>query len=114
MDFFKNKNFKNRTFSYRPRFYDADREELELRKKRKLDNDTGELTKLRLRQEFSYYKSSDGKRKSSDFSSSSSFRLIIIIAILSLGSYYILATWLPDMMEFWFPEEQHEVLDKYY
>lgn len=112
--FFQNKNFKNRTFSYRPRFYDADREALELRKKRKLDNETGDLTKLRLKQEFSYYKSYEGKRRPIGFASSSTFRLLIIIAILSFGSYYILVTWLPDMMEFWFPEIEHEELDKYY
>lgn len=114
MKLFENKNFKPRTFNYRPRFYDADREALELRKRRKVNNEAGDLTKMRLKREFSYYKSSDGSRKKGSFISSSSFRLIIIIAILSLGSYYILVTWLPDMMEFWFPEVQHEVLDEYY
>jgi|VirMetMinimDraft_7_1064189.scaffolds.fasta_scaffold307170_1 hypothetical protein len=108
--------FKSREFGYKPRFYDADKEALERRKKgRKNQNASGELTKLRIRQEFGNYKYADSKTKSKGLTSSSSFRLLLIIIFLSVGSYFVLDNLLPKLMKSWFPLEsqEYELLEEY-
>jgi hypothetical protein len=108
--------FKSREFGYKPRFYDADKEALERRKNgRKNQNSTGELTKLRIRQEFGNYKYADSKTKSKGLTSSSSFRLLLIIIFLSIGSYFVLDNLLPKLMKNWFPLEsqEYELLEEY-
>mgnify|MGYP000037857668 CR=1 FL=1 len=108
--------FKSREFGYKPRFYDADKEALERRKKgRANQNEKGDLTKMRIRQEFGNYKYADSKQKSKGFTSSSSFRLLLIIVFLSIGSYFVLDNLLPKLMKNWFPLEsqEYELLEEY-
>ena len=108
--------FKSREFGYKPRFYDADKEALERRiKGRANQNATGDLTKMRIRQEFGNYKYEDNKHKSKGLTSSSSFRLLLIIVFLSIGSYFVLDNLLPKLMKSWFPLEsqEYELLEEY-
>lgn len=110
--------FKSREFGYKPRFYDADKEALERRIKNRenaKNNSKGDLTKMRLRQEFGNYKSSDAKLRKGGFIGSSSFRLLLIIILLSIASYFVLDNLLPQLMEYWFPLEhqEYEFLEEY-
>lgn len=108
--------FKSREFGYKPRYYDADKEALERRvKNREASNNTGDLTKMRLRAEFGNYKSADAKHQRGGFVSSSSFRLLLIVILLSIASYFVLDNLLPQLMEYWFPLEsqQYEFLEEY-
>lgn len=109
--------FKSREFGYKPRFYDADKEALERRIKgrQNANNNKGDLTKMRLRQEFGSYKSSDAKLRKGGFVSSPSFRLLLIIILLSIASYFVLDNLLPQLMEYWFPLEsqEYEFLEEY-
>ena len=106
LKFFSTKRYKNRTFNYIPRYYDPEREALLNKlKARGNDNVDGEMTKLRLRQEFATYKSnSEDSVRKKGLLSSSSLRLLVIIIILSAASYIILDNLLPKMMKSWFPE----------
>ncbi|BDS09629.1 hypothetical protein [Aureispira anguillae] len=109
--------FQPREFGYKPRYYDADKEALERRiKGREEANAKGALTKMRLRQEFGNYKSSDGTHRKGSFVTSSSFRLLLIIILLSMASYIVLDSLLPQLLEYWFPLEhqEYELLEKYY
>ena len=113
--FFNTTKFKPREFGYKPRFYDAEKEEFELRiKNKESGNLKGELTKSRLHKEFGNLKSGNDKKKGRGFSSSS-FRLVLIIIILGIASYLVLDNLLPKLMESWFPEEnqQYEFLEEY-
>lgn len=108
--------FKPREFGYKPRFYDADKEALERRiKNRKDQNAKGDLTKMRIRQEFGNYKYTDSKHKRKSLTSSSSFRLLLIIVVLSVASYFVLDSLLPKLMKQWFPLEsqEYELLEEY-
>lgn len=108
--------FKSREFGYKPRFYDADKEALERRiNSKKNQPTTGDLTKMRIRQEFGNYKSVENKHKNKGLTSSSSFRLLLIIIFLSIGSYFVLDNLLPKLMKNWFPLEsqEYELLEEY-
>jgi hypothetical protein len=108
--------FKSREFGYKPRFYDSDKEAFERRVRGKAnENATGDLTKMRIRQEFGNYKYVDSKHKSKGLTSSSSFRLLLIIVFLSVGSYFVLDNLLPKLMKNWFPLEsqEYELLEEY-
>ena len=117
MKIFSTTKFKPREFGYKPRFYDPDKEELERRiKSRKLTNDKGDLTKSRLRKEFSGYRSADAKHsKNNSFLTSSSFRLILIVVFLMIASYFVLDNLLPQFMEYLYPGENegYELLEEY-
>jgi len=107
--------FQSREFGYKPRFYDADKEALERRMRgRTNQNTSGDLTKMRIRQEFGNYKSADSKNKG--LTNSSSFRLLLIIIFLSVGSYFVLDNLLPKLMKNWFPLEsqEYELLEEYH
>ena len=114
--FFSTTKFKPRQFAYKPRFYDEEQEKMERRAKvRNAKMSKAEQTKSRLRREFGNYKSTEGKR--GGLISSSSFRLIIIILVLSFASYFVLDNLLPKLIKSWFPEEDpesYEMLDEYY
>lgn len=108
--------FKAREFGYKPRFYDVDKEALERRIKARSNANSGELTKMRIRQEFGNYKYSDVKSKRGGIIGSSSFRLLLIIVLLSIVSYFVLENVLPQLLEYWFPLEtqEYELLEEYY
>ena len=108
LKFFGTKRIKPKSFDYKPRFYDPDKEALEARLKRKANNQKGALTKMRLRREFEHYKSDTGSRKKGSFLSSSSFRLIVLVVLLSIISYKVLEEMLPQLMQHWFPMEHQE------
>ncbi|MDC0230534.1 hypothetical protein OAK19_01075 [Aureispira] len=113
--FFNTTKFKPREFGYKPRFYDAEKEEFESRiKNRETNNQKGELTKSRLHKEFGNLKSGNQTKKGKVLPSSS-FRLFLIIIILGIASYLVLDKLLPKLMENWFPEEneQYEFLEEY-
>ena len=116
--FFSTTKFKPRQFGYKPRFYDEEQEKMERRAKiRNAKMSKAEQTKSRLRREFGNYKSAEGKGKRGSLISSSSFRLLIIILLLSFASYFVLDNLLPKLMKNWFPEEDtesYEMLDEYY
>jgi len=115
MKFFSTTKFKPREFNYKPRFYDADKEELDRRIKiRGMSNNKGDITKSRLRKEFGNLKSGQATQKS--LLGASSFRLVLIIIALSIASYFVLDNWLPKLMNNWFPEEDtesYEFLEEY-
>lgn len=111
-----NTKHKERGFGYKPRYYDPDKEALDLRLKRRRisNNDKGEISKARIRQEFRHIKRNPIGSKS--FVKSSSFRLIGIIVILLVFSLVVLDQLLPAFMTYLFPEMhvEQELLDEFY
>lgn len=110
-----NLKVKKREFGYKPRYYDADQEELSARVRARIEsNENGAGTKSRIRQEFSHLKHQPrGGKKSAN--AAPFYRLVIILVALILLTSFIINQWLPKLMTALFPEEyeRYEVLDKF-
>lgn len=115
-------NFQPREFGYKPRFYNAEREELQnrIRARQQRGLNDSEETRLRLRQHFGNYKRGGGSAGgyggvSARLQTGSTLRLLIIVVLLSAASYVVIENWLPELMNAWFPQEntEYELLDEY-
>jgi len=108
-------NRKKREFGYKPRYYDADKDQFQKHVERRVKgNNKGYVTKSNIRKQFTQHKNQKASAK--NFLRSGGFyRLITIIIVLLLVSYVVLNTFLPRFMQSLFPEEykQYEVLDRY-
>ncbi len=120
---FKTLHQESREFGYKPRYYDAEKEALEERIRRRQNRGltNAEETRLRLRQEFSHYKRGSGQAGgyggvSSRLKTGSTIRLLIIIGVLCWLSYIVLENWLPEFLEYLAPvePEEYEILEEYY
>jgi hypothetical protein len=85
------KTQKHRSFNFRPRYYDADKEAFEERIRRiesELDTDKSdvEATKLRIRQKFQNRRSGSGTGSNK----ASNIRVLVILGILGALAYWIL------------------------
>ena len=85
------KTQKHRSFNFRPRYYDADKEAFEERIRRieselSTENSDIEATKLRIRQKFESRRSNSGSASDK----ASNIRILVILGILGALSYWIL------------------------
>lgn len=111
---FRTSNLKPRQFEYKPRYYDPEKEALERKMKARANDNSAEMTKLRLRREFGSYRAGTTTKHSSSFVSSSSFRLLLIVCFLLIASYFVLESLLPQFLAYLYPENQGiEMLEEY-
>lgn len=85
------KTQKHRSFNFRPRYYDADKEAFEERIRRieselSTENSDIEATKLRIRQKFESRRSNSGSASHK----ASNIRILVILGILGALAYWIL------------------------
>lgn len=85
------KRVKNQRFDYIPRYYDPAKDRLQERLKMASDEATPELTKMRIKDGFKR-KSRGNKELERSIKLKSNIRLMIIIAMLILITYYLLSS----------------------
>ncbi len=109
--FLRTKRHESRGFSYKPRFYDADKElmrvkvkEAQLKEEGKtLASEDKELMKIRIREELKHAKTT-ARRDMRGLWQGGSFRLILILVALIAFAYYILNRFLPVFIQIFFYE----------
>jgi len=100
--FFKFSKPKKREFGYQPRYYNQEEEQRRSRLKRRGEHDNdGEITKLRIRDQFKDYR--EQRRTPRGLWNGSTIRLAAIFALLILVASYGLKEWLPALMNYIFP-----------
>lgn len=77
------KSHRAKQFEFKPRFYDARKERIEELRKKYAKSDESNASRQDFRREWERHKPVRGN-------SSSSFRLLLIIVVLTLGAMYIL------------------------
>jgi len=93
---------KRRDCGYQPRYFNKEEEERKSRLKRRGDrNNDGEITKLRIRDQFREYR--DHRRTPRGLWNGSTLRLALIFAILIVIASFALREGLPALMKYIFP-----------
>jgi hypothetical protein len=94
---------KPRSFDYRPRYYDPEKERSRIFRPSGSEGEDSPLEGMRGRisRHFREYNSDGGK--SSPFSAGrqvrqSNIRLVVILALLLLAAFWLLSTWLPRVV----------------
>lgn len=109
LNIFKNKH-QNREFTYKPRFYDPDkealRERIALRERVTKAQENAELSKIRISQQFEEYRRTR-KKSMGLWKNSSTLRIFLILGILLSLAYLALDRWMPALMHFWFPNNEY-------
>jgi hypothetical protein len=108
--FLKIKKHESKGFKYKPRFYDAEKEALNAKAKainsseEISETDTEkEFVKIRIKEELQHAKTT-ARRDMRGLWKGGNLRLISIIIILVLISYFILHRFLPAFIQYLFPE----------
>lgn len=110
LNFWKNKH-QPREFTYKPRFYNPEKEALRERVERREriressqqpDAEQFDGNKNRIANHFEEYRRT--RRSSKSILGNSTLRLVVIFVILLYFAYTVLDRWLPALMQYWFPE----------
>ncbi|MCH2045983.1 MAG: hypothetical protein MK212_17845 [Saprospiraceae bacterium] len=106
LKFFNFKKPERRNFGYQPRFYDEKKEALNHRINASKEDPKGIGAKSRISLQFKEHRERErhGRKVKSFFKAASSIRLLIILIVLTVGAYYILTMYLPQLLNYWFPE----------
>lgn len=106
LKFFSFKKPEKRNFGYQPRFYDEKKEALNHRINAAKSDPSGVATKSRITLQFKEHRERErhGRKVKGFFKAASSIRLLIILIVLIVVAYYALNQYLPQMLNYWFPD----------
>jgi len=108
LGFFKIRKHESRTFNYKPRFYDAEKQELQHRIKaaenlNQHEAANRETAKTRIKTELRRARTSS-RRGYKGLWKGSTFRMLLILVGLITLLLYALNQWLPSLLKLWYPD----------
>lgn len=101
MTFFKIKKHEPRKFNYKPRYYNAEKESMQ-NKLKLAEGDRGEAAKARIRESLERSRTVTRRQFKTNWGGGS-IKLILIIAVILYVAYMVLHSWLPGLLNIWFP-----------
>lgn len=101
--FFKIKKHEPRKFNYKPRYYNAEKESLRNRVKI-AEGDKAEAVKERIREGLERSRTVTRRAFRTNWKGGS-MKLILFVVGLVYLTYMVLYSWLPGLLNIWFPEQ---------